>query len=883
MHRTPGGRRHSRFLRSVLLLGLLAVFPAGRALAVTNVWVDDTGCSTAATCGRDNNSDGTPDTLCCSIKTAICNLTDATGGTVWVKPGTYTEVFRMRPKVNLRSEGGPLVTTINGTGQNCSNTATDYCGAGTTECGTVVAGSAVLSDTLLEGFTITGGKGIGLALDDSTKIGGGVVIFGSLQVNNNIIQNNTISGTQHQFYGGGIGVWITTGVPRPKITNNTIRGNRVTPPDIGGATITDGWGAGIMSGREVQGTIERNLIQNNIAGDPAIPQNSVTTSGRGGGIYTYGDDPTSTVIISRNVISGNKARDLGGGLVVDTYDPGNLASHTKVVVANNEIHHNTARAGAVGNTLARGGGIYTAYSTVTYSNNTIHENDADNGGGHVFGAFSPGTDAVVENNNIYSNNTTSTTTGGALYSSIGVCHTVRYTDFWQNDSPQISGDCNDTLINTNNNLSVNPFYIDSNNADGTVDLHPTLSSLVVDAGNNADIVFDLDGTARDRDLNPRLADGNNDGTVRVDMGAYEVDGDCDGDGTRNLVDTNDDNDPTPDVSDCAPCNANIYPGHAETCNTLDDNCDGTADNDADTPDGDGTYNCLDPDDDNDTRPDGTDCAPLIPSAYETPGDVGDSLRVGPGGAITWRRIIQSTVSNVYRGSFGPGLMTTYNHTCFESESPDQASSDPANPPAGTVRYYLVAGKNRCAVGTLGQSSSGVPRPVPTCSPLGVNSDGDSWTNLDDNCPMNTNLSQADLEHDGIGDLCDDDNDNDNVLDAQDCAPFDATTSGVPFEIAGVTVAGKLPSSVGWDVQPIGSSTRYDVATGLVSDAHNGNFGPGPCLQNNVITPPYSDVRGQPPTGNGYYYMIRSQNPCGTGTYGSTPRNQHGSGGGGACP
>ena len=859
---------------AVLLASALAAAPA---LAV-DVWVDDIGgCSTATSCGRDNNSDGTPDTLCCSIKNAICNLTEAAGGTVWVKSGTYNEAFRMRPKVNVRSQSGPTVTTINATSQLCPTSGT-FCGS-SVECSAVVAGSTVLSDTLLEGFTITGGRGIDLALAQSAKIGGGIVIFGSVQVNNNIIKDNIISGGASDYFGGGIGAWVISSAPRPRITNNTITGNRASPPEAGGTDLAHGFGGGIMMGRGVQATIENNVIMNNQAGNPALPSTAAMVA-RGGGIFTYGNDPAVPVVITRNLIADNRARTTGGGIAVDSDNPG-MNPHTLARITNNEIRFNLA---SEGSGLETGGGLSSFYATVVLSNNTIHSNTAAAGGGHMVSAATPGTDTLTESNNIYSSNTATGATGGAIYNGVGTCHTVRFEDFWSNGSPQIGGACSDSLIGTNGNIQVNPFYLDSNNSDGTVNLHPDPSSLVVDAGNNADLIPDADGTARDRDYIPRPIDGNLDGTARADIGAYEGGtSDCDGDGTPNYLDTNDDNDPAPDVSDCMPCNAAVYPGRPEVCNIVDDNCDGIIDNDADS-DGDGTYNCLDPDDDNDTFADGVDCAPLVPAVHASPGAVDATLVFDSKTNFHWHKVSQGTVYNVYRGTIPSTGWSGYNHTCFETESPDEFSSDAATPTMGTARYYLVTARNRCAEGSLGTRKSGAQRPLGTpCGSLNQNSDGDTWLNIDDDCPLVTNQNQADFEHDGIGDVCDDDNDNDGALNVSDCAPLDVTAFGIPTEIAGVTAAGKLPTSVAWSSQNIGTGTRYDVATGQLSDAKTGNFAPGTCLQNNVINPPYSDIRGQPPAGNGYYYMIRSQNNCGTGTYGSPQRNQHGSQGGGACP
>jgi len=85
------------------------------------------------------------------------------------------------------------------------------------------------------------------------------------------------------------------------------------------------------------------------------------------------------------------------------------------------------------------------------------------------------------------------------------------------------------------NLDADPLFMDA----GSGDFHLTLGSPCVDAGSDplvpAGITTDLDGS-------PRIVDGNLDGILTVDMGAYELQGsgllagDFDGDGDVDLDD-----------------------------------------------------------------------------------------------------------------------------------------------------------------------------------------------------------------------------------------------------------------------------------------------------------------------------------------------------------
>jgi hypothetical protein len=264
-----------------------------------------------------------------------------------------------------------------------------------------------------------------------------------------------------------------------------------------------------------------------------------------------------------------------------------------------------------------------------------------------------------------------------------------------------------------------------------------------------------------------------------------------------------------------------------------------------------------------------------------------SLRWATGTSMVWERVplSQSNTYDVYRGTIpANGMRGVFNHACYEEDSPDTGSADSARPSAGTAFYYLVSSRNRCGESDLGTTSAGALRPTGTACPLVIrDTDGDGLADVDDNCAASPNATQADTDNDGIGNSCDFDADNDGANDVVDCAPSDPGAFSAPAEVASLLVRKLGGTQLTWQSELVGTATRYDVATGKVSDVRGaGRFTAGTCLANDRTTASTTDARPSPPAGDAYYYMVRAQNVCGISTYGSALRDQHGTAGG-SCP
>jgi hypothetical protein len=220
----------------------------------------------------------------------------------------------------------------------------------------------------------------------------------------------------------------------------------------------------------------------------------------GGGVFIQTFDAPVTVESSEFLDS---ASGRGGGLFVDT-------ASGPVLIRNNIFGSNTA--------FANGGGAYVETDTgaVTFTNNTLTGNTAATGGGLYLLLLTDGASGAAANifNNIIWENTASTS-GGDLFidddgngSGNGAAVDINFNDFETLDSGCVTS-CTSGIKLGVNNLTEDPL-LDS------ADFRLLINSPAIDAGTN------LAGlSATDIDGDSRALDGDNNGTVVVDMGADE--------------------------------------------------------------------------------------------------------------------------------------------------------------------------------------------------------------------------------------------------------------------------------------------------------------------------------------------------------------------------
>ncbi len=114
-----------------------------------------------------------------------------------------------------------------------------------------------------------------------------------------------------------------------------------------------------------------------------------------------------------------------------------------------------------------------------------------------------------------------------------------------------------------------------------------------------------------------------------------------------------------------------------------------------------------------------------------------------------------------------------------------------------------------------------------------------------------------------------DADADQVADACDCAPGDATVYKPPAEVPRLRLAGAQTTTLGWNAQngATGAATTYTLVSGRLSDLRNDAGFAGACtLAAGGTTAAAADDRAVD-SDDGFYYLVNAVNGCGDGTFG----------------
>jgi hypothetical protein len=387
-----------------------------------------------------------------------------------------------------------------------------------------------------------------------------------------------------------------------------------------------------------------------------------------------------------------------------------------------------------------------------------------------------------------------------------------------------------------------------------------------------------------------------------------------GDNLGDACDTDDDADGIPDVSDNCPLNQNPNQadgdgdGVGDVCdncpvvansNQADtdhdgvgdacDNCPTTPNNDQLDTDGDGMGDACDYDDDGDGIPDVNDNCPLVvnPSQTDTDGDrIGDACDncpnvVNPQQEDNDHDGVGNLCDNcpdTRNGNCGVDIANCdidqngtvtglevaqgYQIDTDHDGVGDACDTDDDNDgvPDTSDNCRTVANPNQ-----LDTDHDGVGDACDNCpstpNPTQQNSDGDTWGDACDNCPFVTNQDQANFDGDSMGDACDPDIDNDGVVNALDCAPYDPSISSPP--VVGQTLAWSNKTSLSWTA--VAQAATYNAYRGTFASS-GGIVYNHTCLQSGLTSPSVTDVSTP---SFGYYYVISAKSTaCGEGSLGT---------------
>ncbi|MBU3728009.1 MAG: hypothetical protein FGM37_02015, partial [Phycisphaerales bacterium] len=301
----------------------------------------------------------------------------------------------------------------------------------------------------------------------------------------------------------------------------------------------------------------------------------------------------------------------------------------------------------------------------------------------------------------------------------------------------VDSDCDGSLVDefTNTDGDAYPDCVDGDDDGDGVD----------DVADNCPLTSNADQLNTDNDAYGNACDGDDDGDGVDDVAdncpltpnASQLDTDSDAYG--NACDGDDDGDGDADTSDCAPLNRDIYTGAAESCDSVDSDCDGSLVDEFLNTDGDTYPDCVDSDDDGDGDADASDCAPLDRDIYTGAAESCDS------------------VDSDCDGSLVDGFPNTDGDAypdCVDSDDDadgvdDVADNCPLTPNADQLDTDSDAYGNACD----------------------GDDDADGVDDVADNCPLTPNADQLDTDSDAYGNACDGDDDGDGDADTSDCAPL----------------------------------------------------------------------------------------------------------------
>ena len=468
---------------------------------------------------------------------------------------------------------------------------------------------------------------------------------------------------------------------------------------LNGEAIVDGGGSALASTITIA-----NLAQGVRLARLTITGGSNPYSRHGGGVHIVATD----AVLDANRVTGNSG-DKGGGVYFE--DPSGLTAPT---LTNNVIVGNTAAS------LGGGVALYYATGAASLRHNTIADNVALLGVGGVWVAFS---DAFPIATNVITGNSSNLAgdpiPGDGIYFASTSGYDVTYNDLHGNRGGNYAGAPDQTGVA--GNVSVPPLF----SAPGSGDYSLAAGSPLIDAGPAVGL------PPADLAASPRPLEGNGVAPARVDLGALEwVPPDVDGDGVANGIDScpfaanpsqvDGDGDGVGNACDNCATASNLTQEDADLDGIGDacDNCPVDPNPTQADADLDGVGDACDAaDSDGDGVLDAADCAPFNPAAF-APVLEATALQVTGSGptTVSWESQAVTAGSGTVYDLVGGAISHLHADSGFTRVgclAPSQGSASfadlrPASPPRDGY-YYLSAARNACGAGTFGDGS-GLPDP-----------------------------------------------------------------------------------------------------------------------------------------------------------------------------
>ena len=490
----------------------------------------------------------------------ITDVSASFGGTAGAADDLLDDNSRV---INFSSAGNLTLTSLTITGGRTTGESANGGGIFNTSSGAIELTNSTLSGNSLAGDFASGG-GISSSSGDvslinstvsgnrSGRVGNGGGIFtssGDVSLSSSTVSDNisvggrgggiitfsgtvslldsSVSGNSSDRSGGG----IVTGSGSVTLTNSTVSGNS-----------SSGTGGGIDTETADVALINSTLSNNSSSGSS------------GGGIYNSQGDVS---LINSSVI-GNTSNSLGGGIFADNVVlTGSTVSGNSSVGGGGGIINSSGGVTLISSTVSSntsgtfGGGISSAGGSISLLNSTVSGNQSGTDGGGINAINS----SVALINSTVTGNSTSGSGGGInmfdVFSAppITIENSIVAGNF-QDRTTSNAGTPNDLIPDPDSVLTINHSLIGvtdghtitgGNNFTGTAaaPLDPMLGPLsdnggpvlshallsgspAIDAGDNA-LAVDANGIALATDQigQPRLFDGNDDGTATVDIGAFE--------------------------------------------------------------------------------------------------------------------------------------------------------------------------------------------------------------------------------------------------------------------------------------------------------------------------------------------------------------------------